>query len=119
MYAWPDSLPTDHCRERTLAVLGLWQDVRSPSIDLVARIVNHLILLGQMTFYLECLTIDNDLPAMPGIHVENIILNLVNEPQLSAYVWRPFSLTYISEEEIISLERAACRRRRYRRISQI
>ena len=58
---------------------------------------------------------DNDPPAMPGIHAENIILNLVNEPQcyLSPHFvkcirsWQPFSLTYISEEERISLERAA------------
>jgi len=58
---------------------------------------------------------DNYPPAMPGIHAENIILNLVNEPQcyLSPHFvkcirsWQPFSLTYISEEERISLERAA------------
>ena len=27
VYAWSDSLPNDHCRERTLGVLKLWQDV--------------------------------------------------------------------------------------------
>jgi hypothetical protein len=27
VYAWSDSLPNDNCRERTLAVLRLWQDV--------------------------------------------------------------------------------------------
>lgn len=27
VYAWSDSLPNDHCRERTLGVLRLWQDV--------------------------------------------------------------------------------------------
>ena len=68
-----------------------------------------------MTFRLECMTMDNDPPAMPGIHAESIILNLVNEPQcyLSSHFvkcirsWQPFSLTYISEEERIALERAA------------
>ncbi|KAL4076344.1 hypothetical protein J3A83DRAFT_4411043 [Scleroderma citrinum] len=110
VYAWSDSLPNDHCRERTLGVLRLWQDVPG-----YREIVNHLLLLRQMTFRLECMTMDNDPPAMPGIHAENIILNLVNEPQcyLSPHFvkcirsWQPFSLTYISEEERISLERAA------------
>ena len=68
-----------------------------------------------MTFRLECMTMDNDPPAMPGIHAESIILNLVNEPQcyLSSHFvkcirsWQPSSLTYISEEERISLEQAA------------
>ena len=58
---------------------------------------------------------DNDPLAMPGIHVEIIILNLVNKPQchLSSHFvkcihsWHLFSLTYISEEERIALERAA------------
>lgn len=68
-----------------------------------------------MTFRLESMTIDNDPPAQSGIHAENIILNLVNEPRCylsSDFVkclrsWQPFSLTYISEEERISLHRAA------------
>ncbi|KAG6331216.1 hypothetical protein ID866_7871 [Astraeus odoratus] len=110
VYAWSDSLPNDHCRERTLGVLRLWQGVPG-----YREIVNHLLLLRQMTFRLECMTMDNDPPAMPGIHAENIILNLVNEPRcyLSPHFvkcirsWQPFSLTYISEEERISLERAA------------
>ncbi|KAI5993615.1 hypothetical protein EDD15DRAFT_2388047 [Pisolithus albus] len=61
VYAWSDSLPNVNCRERTLGVLRLWQTF--PDI-----IVNHLLLLRQMTF------------PMSGIHAENIILNLVNEP---------------------------------------
>ena len=68
-----------------------------------------------MTFRLESMTIDNDPPAQSGIHAENIILNLVNEPRCylsSDFIkcllsWQPFSLTYISEEERISLHRAA------------
>ncbi|KIK94846.1 hypothetical protein PAXRUDRAFT_33290 [Paxillus rubicundulus Ve08.2h10] len=110
VYAWSDSLPNDNCRERTLAVLRLWQDVPG-----YREIVNHLLLLRQMTFRLECMTTDNDPPAQSGIHAENIILNLVNEPRcyLSSHFvkcirsWQPFSLTYINEEERISLDRAA------------
>ncbi|KAF8559444.1 hypothetical protein OG21DRAFT_1503348 [Imleria badia] len=110
VYAFSDSLPNDHCRERTLGVLRLWQDVPG-----YREIVNHLLLLRQMTFRLESMTIDNDPPAQSGIHAENIILNLVNEPRCylsSEFVkclrsWQPFSLTYISEEERISLHRAA------------
>ncbi|KIJ69801.1 hypothetical protein HYDPIDRAFT_171781 [Hydnomerulius pinastri MD-312] len=110
VYAWSDSLPNDSCRERTLGVLRLWQDIPG-----YREIVNHLLLLRQMTFRLECMTTDNDPPATSGIHAENIILNLVNEPRcyLSPHFvkcirsWQPFSLTFISEEERISLERAA------------
>ncbi|KAI6127400.1 hypothetical protein EDD16DRAFT_1552754 [Pisolithus croceorrhizus] len=110
VYAWSDSLPNVNCRERTLGVLRLWQDVPG-----YREIVNHLLLLRQMTFRLECMTMDNDPPAMPGIHAENIILNLVNEPRcyLSPHFvkcirsWQPFTLTYISEEERISLDYAA------------
>lgn len=127
VYAWSDSLPSDHCRERTLGVLKLWQDIPGyrevhflatfprVCLILVLQIVNHLLLLRQMTFRLECMTIDNDPPAQSGIHAENIILNLVDEPQCylnPEFVkclrsWQPFSLTYISEEERISLHRAA------------
>ena len=127
VYAWSDSLPNDHCRERTLGVLRSWQDIpgyrevhslaKFPGAYLIiaSQIVNHLLLLRQMTFRLECMTIDNDPPAQSGIHAENIILNLVNEPRCylsSDFVkclrsWQPFSLTYISEEERISLHRAA------------
>ncbi|KAF9236224.1 hypothetical protein BU15DRAFT_89269 [Melanogaster broomeanus] len=110
VYAWSDSLPNDNCREQTLGVLRLWQDVPG-----YREIVNHLLLLRQMTFRLECMTTDNDPPAQSGIHAENVILNLVNEPRcyLSSHFvkcirsWQPFSLTYISEEERISLARAA------------
>ncbi|KAG9317796.1 hypothetical protein JVU11DRAFT_2019 [Chiua virens] len=110
VYAWSDSLPNDHCRERVLGALRLWQDVPG-----YREIVNHLLLLRQMTFRLECMTTDNDPPAQSGIHAENIIFNLVDEPQCylrSEFVkclrsWQPFSLTYISENERISLHRAA------------
>ncbi|KAI6018277.1 hypothetical protein EDC04DRAFT_468561 [Pisolithus marmoratus] len=110
VYAWSDSLPNVNCRERTLGVLRLWQDVPG-----YREIVNHLLLLRQMTFRLECMTMDNDPPAMSGIHAENIILSLVNEPRcyLSPHFvkcirsWQPFTLTYISEDERISLESAA------------
>ncbi|KAF9226846.1 hypothetical protein BS17DRAFT_776224 [Gyrodon lividus] len=110
VYAWSDSLPNDNCRERTLGVLRLWQEVPG-----YREIVNHLLLLRQMTFHLGCMTTDNDPPEQSGIHAENIILNLVNEPRcyLSPHFvncirsWQPFSLTYISEEERISLDRAA------------
>ncbi|KAI6100173.1 hypothetical protein F5141DRAFT_1218738 [Pisolithus sp. B1] len=96
VYAWSDSLPNVNCRERTLGVLRLWQDVPG-----YREIVNHLLLLRQMTFRLECMTMDNDPPAMPGIHAENIILNLVNEPR--CYL----SPHFVNEEERISLDYAA------------
>ncbi|KAL4078092.1 hypothetical protein J3A83DRAFT_4219747 [Scleroderma citrinum] len=35
-----------------------------------------------MTFRLECVTMDNDPPAVSGIHAENVLLNPVKEPVL-------------------------------------
>jgi hypothetical protein len=38
------------------------------------------MLLGQMTFRLECMTTDNDPPTRSGVHAEHIILALAQEP---------------------------------------
>ncbi|CDO69568.1 hypothetical protein BN946_scf184759.g8 [Trametes cinnabarina] len=52
----------------------------SPSQDeFIAFIVNHLLLLRQMTFRLECMT-DNDPPTPSGIDAEHILVDLAKDP---------------------------------------
>ncbi|KAI0638542.1 hypothetical protein C8Q77DRAFT_1154166 [Trametes polyzona] len=75
VYAWSDSLPDERCRARTLAILRLWQEV-----DGYREIVNHLLLLRQMTFRLECMT-DYDPPTQSGIDAEHILVDLAEDPR--------------------------------------
>lgn len=72
------------------------------------------MLLRQMTFRLECMTTDNDPPTSSGIHAENILLVLANEPiSMHSYdvvkcvlnLQQPLSV--INEEERLALRRAA------------
>lgn len=66
VYAWSDSLPNLHCRERTLGVLRLWQEIPG------YRAVNHTYhyfaqFLTMVLDYLPAATpTPNDLP--PGMH---------------------------------------------------
>jgi hypothetical protein len=122
VYAWADSLPHEACRERSLGVLRLWQHVDGyrevsffiiiSAVDgiLLGKIVNHLLLLRQMTFRLECMTADNDPPTQSGILAEHIIVNLANEPR--SFLRQDFvkcilslgrPLLFINEEERKSL----------------
>lgn len=127
VYAWADSLPNDRCRERTLGVLRLWQgvdgyrEVRCATLfiyvtvsDLFHQIVNHLMLLRQMTFRLECMTTDNDPPTPSGVHAEHILLALAREPaSMHSYdlikcvlnLRQPLSV--IMEDERVALRHAA------------
>lgn len=126
VYAWADSLPNDRCRERTLGVLRLWQGVdgyrevcRTITLyiaitDLSRQIVNHLMLLRQMTFRLECMTEDNDPPTPSGVHAEHILLALAREPaSMHSYdlikcvlnLRQPLSV--IVEDERLALRHAA------------
>ncbi|KAI0355348.1 hypothetical protein OH77DRAFT_1504193 [Trametes cingulata] len=75
VYAWSDSLPDERCRARTFGILRLWQ-----SADGYREIVNHLLLLRQMTFRLECMT-DNDPPTQSGIDAEHILVDLAKNPR--------------------------------------
>ncbi|EGO02113.1 hypothetical protein SERLA73DRAFT_48373 [Serpula lacrymans var. lacrymans S7.3] len=109
VYAWSDSLPNDQCRERTLGVLRLWQE-----IDGYREIVNHLLLLRQMTFRLECMTADNDPPTRSGIHAEQILLNLAKNPRsflrddfVKCVLSLRQPLSYINEDQRLSIRSAA------------
>ncbi|KAG2343653.1 hypothetical protein BDR05DRAFT_1059541 [Suillus weaverae] len=110
VYAWSDSLPNLHCRERTLGVLRLWQEIPG-----YRAIISPLLLLPQMTFRLECMTIGNDPPTTAGINAESLLFALAANPQSflnSDFVrcvrgWEPWSLTWINERERADIERAA------------
>lgn len=75
VYAWADSLPDERCRERCLAILRLWQGV-----DGYREILDHLLLLRQMVFRLNCM-LDGDVPSKAGVDSEAILLQLCKSPQ--------------------------------------
>ncbi|KAJ7498487.1 hypothetical protein FB451DRAFT_1202051 [Mycena latifolia] len=75
VWAWTDSLGNDDCRAQTLAILRLWQNV-----DGYREIVNHLLLLRQLTRRLEWITTDNVPPRKSGILAEQILADLTKEP---------------------------------------
>ncbi|KAG1877575.1 hypothetical protein F4604DRAFT_1758254 [Suillus subluteus] len=110
VYAWSDSLPNLHCRERTLGVLRLWQEIPG-----YRAIISPLLLLPQMTFRLECMTIGNDPPTTAGINAESLLFALAANPQSflnpdfvrCVRGWEPWSLTWINERERADIERAA------------
>ncbi|CAL1700381.1 unnamed protein product [Somion occarium] len=108
VYAWADSLPDRQCRERVLGILRLWQDV-----DGYREILNHLLLLRQMIFRLECM-LDNDLPTKAGVDAEHILVNLAQNPQSFLcidYMKCILSLepphSFITYDERMSMRRAA------------
>ncbi|KAI0650389.1 hypothetical protein C8Q79DRAFT_902719 [Trametes meyenii] len=108
VYAWSDSLPDERCRARVLGILRLWQD-----IDGYREIANHLLLLRQMTFRLECMT-DHDPPTQSGIDAEHILVNLAKNPRA---ILRPnlmktiFNIgtctSFITDDERTSMRQAA------------
>ncbi|KAG2128995.1 hypothetical protein DEU56DRAFT_902989 [Suillus clintonianus] len=110
VYAWSDSLPNLHCRERTLGVLRLWQEIPG-----YRAIISPLLLLPQMTFRLECMTTGNDPPTTAGINAESLLFALAANPQSflnpdfvrCVRGWEPWSLTWINERERADIERAA------------
>ncbi|RPD66817.1 hypothetical protein L226DRAFT_453413 [Lentinus tigrinus ALCF2SS1-7] len=108
VYSWSDSLPDERCRARTLGVLRLWQGV-----DGYREIVNHFLLLRQMTFRLECM-MDLDPPTQSGIDAEHILVNLAKNPRailrsnLVKCILNVGTLTsYIADEERVSMRQAA------------
>ncbi|KAI0920982.1 hypothetical protein AcV7_002972 [Taiwanofungus camphoratus] len=109
VYGWADAVPHKHCRERALAILRLWQGV-----DGYREILDHLMLLKQMIYRLECMTTDNDSPTRAGIDAEHVLVNLAKNPHaiLSPHLARcilglrgPHS--YITNEELFSMRQAA------------
>ncbi|OCH95901.1 hypothetical protein OBBRIDRAFT_822543 [Obba rivulosa] len=119
VYAWSDSLSDPPCRERILGILRLWQGV-----DGYREILNHLMLLRQMTLRLEW-NIDYEasvrngdsdriFPTRGGLDAEHILFNLAKDPQ--AILQRNVAkcimslrppLAFITEEERLSMRQAA------------
>ncbi|KAL5530102.1 hypothetical protein ACEPAF_6359 [Sanghuangporus sanghuang] len=110
VYAWADSVPVEKCRERTLAILRLWQNVTG-----YREIVNHFLLMRQTAYRLECmLPLEDDLPSQAGIDAEHILKALATQP---SSMLRPdfvkvmqnlqAPLNYITDNEVMDLKRAS------------
>ncbi|KAI1796048.1 hypothetical protein LXA43DRAFT_1160446 [Ganoderma leucocontextum] len=111
VYSWSDSLPDERCRARTLGILRLWQ-----GMDGYREIVNHLLLLKQMTFRLECMTDGDtdDPPTQAAIDSEHILVSLAKTPR--AFLRQNFIKTvfnigtsnlFITDDERASMRQAA------------
>ncbi|KAF7302111.1 hypothetical protein MIND_00777900 [Mycena indigotica] len=102
VWAWSDSLGNDICRTQTLAIVKLWQGVNG-----YREIVNHLLLLRQLTRRLQWIITGNEPPRHSGILAEQIFADLTTDPQaiLSTDVINAIShlegtpLAYIAEHE--------------------
>ncbi|KAF8897862.1 hypothetical protein BD779DRAFT_1667776 [Infundibulicybe gibba] len=109
VWAWTDSLGNDECRERALAILRLWQGV-----DGYRDIVNHLLLLRQLTRRLGWITTDNDPPRKSGMLAEQVIMDLAFEPQailredmISTILSLKSPLSAIAEGDRLSMRKVA------------
>ncbi|KZT71498.1 hypothetical protein DAEQUDRAFT_665661 [Daedalea quercina L-15889] len=108
VYAFADAWPHTLCRERALSIIRLWQGV-----DGYREIVNHLLLLKQMIFRLDCM-MDCDPPRRAGVDAEHILVNLAKDPQailqpdfIDCILGLKPPLAFITEEERMSMRRAA------------
>ncbi|KAH9833677.1 uncharacterized protein C8Q71DRAFT_712127 [Rhodofomes roseus] len=108
VYAFADAWPHTLCRERALAIIRLWQGVNG-----YREIVNHLLVLKQMIFRLDCM-MDSDPPRRAGVDAEHILVNLAKDPQailqpdfIDCILGLKAPLAVITEEERMSMRRAA------------
>lgn len=108
VYAWADSVPNETCRERTLSILRLWQKTKG-----YGPIVNHVMLLRQMTFRLGCM-MDNDTPTRSGLLATRIFVDLAQEPKSmlkpglrEAIVGLPDNPFHIDDDQLSLLVRMA------------
>ncbi|KAK7054072.1 hypothetical protein R3P38DRAFT_2854473 [Favolaschia claudopus] len=99
VWAWTDSLGNDECRAQTLANCA---------------IVNHLLLLRQLTRRLEWMTTDNTDPRKSGVLAEQILANLAQEPQpilcddlVRTILTLEPPLSFIAEHERLSMRKVA------------
>ncbi|KAK7049721.1 hypothetical protein VNI00_005752 [Paramarasmius palmivorus] len=109
VWAWADSLGNDPCRERVLGVLRLWQGV-----DGYHELVNYFLLLRQFTVRLKWITSDNDVPRKSGFFGEQILADLVADPQAvlrhevtQAILALEEPLSFIPVSELLSLRKLA------------
>ncbi|KAF9037810.1 hypothetical protein BDZ89DRAFT_1061396 [Hymenopellis radicata] len=112
VWAWADSIGHDECRERTLAIVRLWQNVEG-----YREITNHLLSLRQFSRRLKWIITpdyDGDPPRRAGCIGEQIISELANDPKAIEHeLFREtiLSLTpplsFISEGERTRLRKSA------------
>ncbi|KAG6813039.1 hypothetical protein H0H92_014574 [Tricholoma furcatifolium] len=109
VWAWTDSVGNDICREHTSAVMHLWQ-----GIDGYREIVNHLLLLRQLTRRLNWISSDKEIPRQSGILAEKIICELAKDPQavlnddlVDTILDLKPKLTFISDTELLSMRKIA------------
>ncbi|KAF8461826.1 hypothetical protein DFH94DRAFT_788963 [Russula ochroleuca] len=74
-YAWADSVPNELCRSRAFGIMRVWQNIPH-----YRETLNHLLLLRQMIFRLECM-MDDDTPTRSGLHAEHILYDLTRDPR--------------------------------------
>ncbi|KAG6850196.1 hypothetical protein H0H93_016625 [Arthromyces matolae] len=93
VWAWTDSVGNDACRE---------------------QIVNHLLLLRQLTRRLTWISSDNEIPRQSGILAEKIICELAKDPSnvlnidlAETILSLKSPLTFITETELASLRKIA------------
>ncbi|PFH51340.1 hypothetical protein AMATHDRAFT_142962 [Amanita thiersii Skay4041] len=110
VWAWSDSIGNDDCRAQALAILQLWQNVSG-----YREIVNHLLLLRQLTRRLGWITSDNVIPRKSSILAERVLLSLTQEPH--AILHEHFTstvlalappLSHIPESERLTLRKISC-----------
>ena len=127
VFAWTDSLGNDVCREHTLGILHLWQKVDgyrevrsflnallSPLMHRYLKIVNHLLLLRQLTRRLEWISTENDPPRKSGVLAERVLSDLAKDPHailhddlVQAILALKPPLSVIADNERLSMRKVA------------
>ncbi|KAF5333157.1 hypothetical protein D9611_002711 [Ephemerocybe angulata] len=108
-FAFADGLPYELCRERTLAIINIWQ-----SVEGYDTIVNQVMQLRQLTTRLIWIIEDSDPPRRSGIFSERILAKLGENPEINlqdAFIEKILDLnqplSVISENERLSLRKNA------------
>ncbi|KAM6496130.1 hypothetical protein JOM56_008836, partial [Amanita muscaria] len=109
VWAWADSIGNDACRAKSLAILHLWQNVSG-----YREIVNHLLLLRQLSRRLGWITSDNPVPRNSSILAERVLFNLAQDPQavlhddfIETILSLKPPLSYIAEAERLTMRKVA------------
>ncbi|KII95268.1 hypothetical protein PLICRDRAFT_48230 [Plicaturopsis crispa FD-325 SS-3] len=74
--AYADAISDDVCRERCLGVIRLWQETQG-----YREIINHTLLLRQITDRLYRIIVVDDKPRRSAVLAEEIVVNLAKEPR--------------------------------------
>ncbi|PPR02660.1 hypothetical protein CVT24_002143 [Panaeolus cyanescens] len=109
VWSWSDSIGIDSCRERALAILALWDEAEG-----YREILNHCMMLRQLTKRLNWIAGEKDPPIKSGILAERLLIKLSRDPQamLQEHLYKivrqleePFC--FIESEEIMEMRKLA------------